>query len=137
MPSLTTTNTEIESRITAGTVIEQYLLVGLAHNPRLEARLIFSRNGIEQSGGQALLFAMRAFLVGMPNVAGIDIGVVDEVKTRKLFHPKAHASRAGAQTRVVVGSANLTRVLDARYFRHLPRSLQQTEDDPGLNRSNE
>ena len=90
-------------------VLEQYLLAGLAHNPRLEALLIFSRNGIEQSGGQALLVAMRAFLVGMPNVAGIDIGVVDEVKNQKLFHPKAHASRAGAQTRVVVGSANLTR----------------------------
>jgi len=88
--------------------IEQYLRDRLYRNRHIRAMLIFSRRGIEQSGGVALIDVMRNFLDELPTATSVDICVVDDTSQRALFHPKAHGSQAGLRTRVVVGSANLT-----------------------------
>ncbi len=88
--------------------LESHLRAGLDRTPPLKALLIFSRAGLESSGGVHLLDEMKTFIDSTLKFGSVDICIVDDHR-QELFHPKAHASRAGLRSRVVVGSANLTR----------------------------
>ena len=78
----------------------------LDERPALRATLVFSLSGLGR--GQDEHFAIEFFdFVSAPERSGRVTGYLI-ADSGRLFHPKAHASRAAGRTRVVVGSANLT-----------------------------
>lgn len=78
----------------------------LDSQPCLRATLVFSLSGIGLGLDQHFALKLLEFL-SAPIRKGRVRGYLIADKGR-LFHPKAHASWARGQTRVVVGSANLT-----------------------------
>ncbi|MCY0989457.1 phospholipase D-like domain-containing protein [Nannocystis sp. ILAH1] len=82
-----------------------------ARTPRFQAQLIFSLYGLDRVGGAGLLQNFKDFAERDEHRERIQVFVVEDSQ-KELFHPKGHASYAGSierRSRVVVGSANLTR----------------------------
>lgn len=82
-------------------------LVHAAANPDFRARIVFSAEGMGE-GRRALVKAIERGISHSRFEDRVLAYIMDDRK-HQLFHPKGYASRSSSHSRVVVGSANLTR----------------------------
>ncbi len=75
--------------------------------PSFRCTLLFSLSGLASTASRALLDRLFLLVKEHPPIDRVRAFVIDD-RSSALFHPKAHGSRAGLRSKVVVGSANLT-----------------------------
>lgn len=75
--------------------------------PEFRCTLFFSLAGLVATASRALLDRLFLLVSEHPPIGRVRAFLIDDRKSN-LFHPKAHGSRVGARSKIVVGSANLT-----------------------------
>jgi len=75
--------------------------------PAFRCTLLFSLAGLSATSSRSLLDRLFLLVHDHSPSDRVRAFVIDD-RSSALFHPKAHGSRAGQRTKVVVGSANLT-----------------------------
>lgn len=83
--------------------------------PSFRCTLVFSLVGIAATSRRELIDRLFLLVTEQPSPDRVQIFLINDPGAA-LFHPKAHGSRAGQRTKVVVGSANLTMAAQQRNY---------------------
>lgn len=83
------------------------LLVAHLRRAAFRATLVFSLAGISEKSARFVIDRLYGLVIDKRWKGRVAAYVIDD-RTASLFHPKAHGSRCGTRTKLVVGSGNLT-----------------------------